>query len=205
MHLFGLDSILSLREVSLSLLLLLSHSSGILWRQASSNGSGLLCSEIERQVLLALVEDSQLVSLVGVDDCEGSGDRFSQIVSSNCVSRIFYPNSCACPYILVNLLEPPPAIFWTLREPSSVFKSVSCFLRSSLFLPQRSLVLTRAVFDYDFRSAIGVYTIEGFRTILVYLALCECRDIAVYNVYEKVVDPRLVRAFRIGRAHKCQD
>ena len=81
-HLLGLDSKLSLREVSLSLLLLLGHSSGILWRKTSSDSTGLLCSEIEWQVFLALVENPQLVSLVGVDDCEGSGDRLSQIMSA---------------------------------------------------------------------------------------------------------------------------
>ena len=82
MRLLGLNSELSLWEVSLSLLLLLCDSGSVLGRKASSNGSSLLCSEIERQVFLALVEDSQLVSLVGIDDCEGSGDRFSQIMSA---------------------------------------------------------------------------------------------------------------------------
>ena len=42
--------------------------------QASSDGTGLLWSEVEGLVLLALVEQAQLRSLVGVDDCEDSGD-----------------------------------------------------------------------------------------------------------------------------------
>lgn len=58
----------------LSLLLLLCDSLCVLGGQSSTDGSGLLWSEVEWEVLLVLVEDSQLVSLVGVDDCEGSGD-----------------------------------------------------------------------------------------------------------------------------------
>lgn len=42
--------------------------------QASSDGASLLWSEVEREVLLALVEQAELRSLVGVDDCEDSGD-----------------------------------------------------------------------------------------------------------------------------------
>lgn len=42
--------------------------------QTSPNGTGLLWSEVERLVLLALVEQAQLRPLVGVDDCEDSGD-----------------------------------------------------------------------------------------------------------------------------------
>lgn len=37
--------------------------------QASSDGTGLFWSEVEREVLLVLVEESELRSLVGVDDC----------------------------------------------------------------------------------------------------------------------------------------
>jgi len=106
------------------------------------------------------------VSLVGVDDCEGSGNRLSEIVSTSTLlaSRSLHCASCAaiflwifcekmgCPYILVNLLEPPPAIFCTLKEPNSVLRSSSCLFKSSLFFPQRSLVLTRAVFDCHVRQ-----------------------------------------------------
>jgi hypothetical protein len=49
--------------------------------QTSPNGAGLLWSEVERQVLLALVEQAELRSLVGVDDSEDSGDRLSEVVA----------------------------------------------------------------------------------------------------------------------------
>lgn len=82
-NLLGLNSKLPHGEVRLSLLLLLRHSSGILGRESSADGSSLLGSEVEWEVLLALVEDSELVSLVGVDDCEGSGDRLAQVMSAS--------------------------------------------------------------------------------------------------------------------------
>jgi hypothetical protein len=57
-----------------SLLLLLGGSAGVLLAQSSADGTSLLCSEVEREVLLLCVEQAQLVSLVGVDDSEDSGD-----------------------------------------------------------------------------------------------------------------------------------
>lgn len=45
-------------------------------------------------------------------------------------------------YILVSLDALPPVIFWTRSWPSSVLRSTSCFLRSSLLLPQRGPALT---------------------------------------------------------------
>ena len=72
--LFGLDGIFPRREMGLLLLLLLGDSAGILLAQSSSDGTGLLCSEIQREVLLLGVEESQLVSLVGVDDGQDAGN-----------------------------------------------------------------------------------------------------------------------------------
>jgi hypothetical protein len=42
--------------------------------QASSDGAGLLWSEIEGEVFFTLVEEAKLRSLIGVDDCENLGD-----------------------------------------------------------------------------------------------------------------------------------
>lgn len=65
----------------LLLLLLLRHSAGILLRQRTADRSGLLGSQVERQVLLLGVEQAQLVALVGVDDGQGTGDGFAEVVS----------------------------------------------------------------------------------------------------------------------------
>ena len=67
--------------MSLSLLLLLSDSGGIFWWESSSNGSCLFCSEVKWKVFLSFVELSKLMSLVGIDYCEGSCDGFSEIVA----------------------------------------------------------------------------------------------------------------------------
>lgn len=69
-----LNSKLPLGEVSLPLLRLQQLLSALVLGQTSPNGTGLLWSEVERLVLLALIEQAQLRSLVGVDDCEDSGD-----------------------------------------------------------------------------------------------------------------------------------
>lgn len=59
-------------------------------------------------------------------------------------------------YIFVSLDALPPEIFWTRSWPSSVLRSPSCFLRSSLLLPQRVPALTFAV-DCLFVFSISVY------------------------------------------------
>lgn len=77
-----LNSKLPLGEVSLPLRRLQQLLSALVFGQASPNGASLLWSEVEGLVLLALVEQAQLRSLVGVDDCEDSGDRLSDIVAA---------------------------------------------------------------------------------------------------------------------------
>lgn len=52
--------------------------------------------------------------------------------------------------IFVSLDAEPPAIFCTRNWPSSVFRSLSCFFKSSLFLVQSAPVLT---FPDDCRDA----------------------------------------------------
>jgi hypothetical protein len=42
--------------------------------QASSDSAGLLWSEVEGKVFFVLVEEAELGSLVGVDDCEDLGN-----------------------------------------------------------------------------------------------------------------------------------
>jgi len=61
--------------------LLLRHSAGVFLAQPSSDGPGLLRSEVEREVLLLLVEQPELVALVGIDDGQDAGDGFAEVVS----------------------------------------------------------------------------------------------------------------------------
>jgi hypothetical protein len=60
--------------MSCPLLRLLQNLSALVLGQASSDSPSLLWSEIEGHVLLVLVEEAELRSLVGVDDCEDLGD-----------------------------------------------------------------------------------------------------------------------------------
>jgi hypothetical protein len=65
-----------------SLLLLLQGFAALVLCQASSDGTGLLCAEVEWKVLLALVEQTELCSLVGVDDGEDLSDRLADVVTT---------------------------------------------------------------------------------------------------------------------------
>jgi len=65
------------------LLLLFRLQRRLLLCQTTAHGAGELGSEIERHVLLALVEETELGSLVGVDDCEDFGDCFPDIGAAN--------------------------------------------------------------------------------------------------------------------------
>lgn len=65
----------------LLLLLLLGDKVGLVLGQASAHGTGLLWSEVERSVLLVLVEDLELRTLVDIDDSEDTGDRLADVVA----------------------------------------------------------------------------------------------------------------------------
>lgn len=65
----------------LALLGLLQLPRGILGGQAATDGTGLLRAEVERHVLLVLVEQAHVVSLLGVDDGQNTGDRLAEVVA----------------------------------------------------------------------------------------------------------------------------
>ena len=53
---------------------LLGDEVGLVLGHSPANGTGLLGAEVEGHVLLALVEDAELSTLVGVDDGEDASD-----------------------------------------------------------------------------------------------------------------------------------
>lgn len=67
--------------MGLLLLLLLGDARSILLAQSSADGTGLLCAEVEGQVLLVLVEDAQLRALVDVDDGQDASDGLADIMA----------------------------------------------------------------------------------------------------------------------------
>ena len=99
--------------------------------EALTNGSRQLGSQVERLVLLVLVEDAQLGALVRVDDGEDAGDGFADIVTADDITyqrsrrlgSLVYRAVESGPtvlmgrgaggsaYILVSFDDVPPAIF----------------------------------------------------------------------------------------------
>lgn len=82
-----LDSELALGKVSLALLDLLEGLALLLVAEAASDGTSLLGTEIEGEVLLVLVEETELLTLGSVDDGQNSGDRSSEIPAVERVNR----------------------------------------------------------------------------------------------------------------------
>jgi len=69
--------------VCLLLLLLLGDDRCLVLGESSADGAGLLGSEVEGSVLLALVEQAELSPLVGVDDGEDLGDSLADIMDAS--------------------------------------------------------------------------------------------------------------------------
>lgn len=77
-----LDGKFPLREVRLPLLLFLGNDGVFVLGQPPPDGASLLGSKIEGQILLFRVEETELRSLVLVDDCEDAGDGFAKVVAA---------------------------------------------------------------------------------------------------------------------------
>jgi hypothetical protein len=76
-----LDGVVALGEVPHLLGGLLGDEVDLVLGHSPADGTGLLRAEVERHVLLALVEDAELSALVGVDDGEDAGDRLADVVA----------------------------------------------------------------------------------------------------------------------------
>lgn len=76
-----LNGILPLGEVDLPLPLPLGDPRGLVLGHAATQGAGELRAEVEREVFLVLVEQTQLGALVGVDDGEDTGDRLADVAA----------------------------------------------------------------------------------------------------------------------------
>ena len=65
----------------LPLLLLLRHPRSLKLRQPPPYSPGLLSAQVEREVLLALIEEAQLRALLSMDVGEDAGDGFAEVVA----------------------------------------------------------------------------------------------------------------------------
>lgn len=50
--------------------------------ETPTDSTGLLGTEVKRHVLLGLVEQTELLPLLGVEDGQGTGDRLADIVAT---------------------------------------------------------------------------------------------------------------------------
>lgn len=78
-----LNSVLPLGEVNLPLALLLGNAGALVLGHAAAHVAGELWAEVERKVLLVLVEQAQLGALVGVDDGQDASDGLAEVVAVN--------------------------------------------------------------------------------------------------------------------------
>lgn len=76
-----LDGVLPLGEVDLLLPLLLRLLVGLVLGHAAAHSTGVPGAEVEREVLLVLVEQAELGALVEVDDGENASDRLANVVA----------------------------------------------------------------------------------------------------------------------------
>jgi hypothetical protein len=72
------------------LALLLCDKGSLVLGESSADGTGLLGSEVEREVLLVLVEETQLGALVGLDDGQDAGDGLAQVVAVKILSQLLF-------------------------------------------------------------------------------------------------------------------
>lgn len=88
------------------LALLLRNEGSLVLGESSADGTGVLWSEVEREVLLALVEETQLSALVGLDDGQDAGNGLAKIVT---VQKI--PSSALfCSPFFICVVFPPESI-----------------------------------------------------------------------------------------------
>jgi hypothetical protein len=72
---------------------LLQHPRLFFLGQPSPNSPRLLRSEVEREVFLVLIEETELCALVGVDDGEDFGNRLAEIVAVGYVMSVNAPRA----------------------------------------------------------------------------------------------------------------
>lgn len=67
--------------MDLLLALLLGDEGSLVLGEPSAHGTGGLGAEVEGNVFLVLVEEAELMALVGVDDGEDASDRLADVVA----------------------------------------------------------------------------------------------------------------------------
>lgn len=76
-----LNGVLPLGEVDLALALLVGGTGGLVLGETAADLTGELGAEVKRSVLLALVEETELGALVGVDDGHHTSNGLANIAT----------------------------------------------------------------------------------------------------------------------------
>lgn len=84
-----LNGVLPLGKVDLPLPLLLGLLVDLVLGHTAADGAGVLGPEVEREVLLVLVEQTELRALVEVDDGEDTSDGLADVLAVRGVSILF--------------------------------------------------------------------------------------------------------------------
>lgn len=123
----------------------------ILGGQSTANGAGLLGTQVNRLVLLALVQLAQVVLGLRVHHDVNTGDGLADDTAAKGHEKeeceISVRKNVAAwtdegTHILESLEAAPPVTFWTRRLKSSVLRSSSCLESSFLSLVRNSEHLT---------------------------------------------------------------
>lgn len=85
-----LNGVLPLGEVDLALPLFLGGPGGLVLGETAAQLTGELGAEVEREVLLVLVEQTQLSALVGVDNGEDTSNRLANVAAVQSKSVFWY-------------------------------------------------------------------------------------------------------------------
>jgi len=126
MHL-RLDDEAAGAKVNVLLVLALRRGLSLVLCELAAQSTGLLGTQVQGLELLALVELTQVSTLLEVDHRQDTGN-----VLANRVAVTLVP--CYDTYMRASLLDAPPATFWTRSWSSSLRSSSTWFSRSVLDL-----------------------------------------------------------------------
>lgn len=145
-----LNGVLPLGEVDLALPLLLGGPGGLVLGETAAEVAGELGAEVERGVLLVLVEQTQLGALVGVDDGKNTSNRLANIAAK--IKRQYSDIQPERLTLVCNSVPPGVVL-------SPVFlRNVSCVVAVGRIVAQPPIVPHRRFGVENFRKGIRVDT-----------------------------------------------
>ena len=109
-----LNGVLPLGKVDLPLPLLLGLLVDLVLGHTAADGAGVLGPEVEREVLLVLVEQTELRALVEVDDGKGTSDGLADVLAVRGVSILFKSGITTLFCICIPCIQPIPLVLFCI-------------------------------------------------------------------------------------------